>query len=339
MEYAVETQDIVKNYLELKKYRDYLTAPFRKKTVAALKGITLKVKKGELFGLLGPNGAGKTTFLKILSTVVLPTSGKAYVAGFDVEKDDMQVKRSIGYAMGDERSNYWRLTGRQNLEFFAVMNNLGKNETDKVIKEVLDLTGLTKDADRYFKDYSTGMKQKLAIARGLLTDPAVLFLDEPTRSLDPGAAKHLREFVKEEIVRQRGKTVLLATHNLSEAESLCDRIAIIAEGRLKACGTIDNIRSVISTEKKFRAEIYGDAEKSAPLLKSINTLKSISIKSREGDDVFSCEFSIGEDELKVSEAVKEMMNKGCRIVSFHPVSQSLEEIFSSVTETEKSGAE
>ncbi len=337
MEYAVETQDVVKDYLELKKYKDYFTAPFKRKVVTALKGITLKVGKGELFGLLGPNGAGKTTLLKILSTVVLPTSGKAFVAGFDVEKDEMQVKRAIGYAMGDERSSYWRLTGRQNLEFFAVLNNLDSNVSKKRIDEVLQLTGLAKDADRHFKDYSTGMKQKLAIARGLLTDPAVLFLDEPTRSLDPGAAKQLREFVKEEIVKKRRKTVILATHNLSEAEALCDRVAIIDRGTLKACGTVNEIRDVISERKRFRAEIEGDFEKAIPLIKSVRNIKNISFKVPEEGRAFFCEFDIYDEKISVSDAIGEIIEKGCSVVSFQRLNQSLEEIFSSVTEEGEKG--
>ncbi|RMF93799.1 MAG: ABC transporter ATP-binding protein [Candidatus Schekmanbacteria bacterium] len=335
MEYAVETYDIVKNYRELKKYRDYLTAPFRKKIITALKGISVKVRKGELFGLLGPNGAGKTTFLKILSTVVLPTSGKALVAGFDVEKEGMKVRRSIGYAMGDERSSYWRLTGRQNLEFFAVLNNLEKREAKKKIEEVLELTGLSKDADRHFKDYSTGMKQKLAIARGLLTDPAVLFLDEPTRSLDPTAAKQLREFIKEEIVRKRGTTVILATHNLSEAETLCDRIAIIDKGKLKACGTIDEIRRIITKGNRYRVELFGDEEDLVSRLKSIKGIDNPSLKNGSENKVFFCDFYLSDDKLQIKEIVKEMLDRDLNVISFHPVSQSLEEIFSSITEEDK----
>ena len=192
-----------------------------KKKLIALKDINIRVNKGELFGLLGPNGAGKTTLIKILSGLILPNQGNAYVSGYDLARDGKQARRVVGYVVSEERSFYWRLTGRQNLKFFAILNNLSLSEAKYRIDEVIALTGLDDAADRMFKDYSSGMKQKLAIARGLITHPQILLMDEPTKSLDPLAAMNLRRLIKENIVGENKKTVFLATHNLSEAEELC----------------------------------------------------------------------------------------------------------------------
>ena len=221
MSYAIETVNIGKTFNLIKSYRDLILHPFQKKKLIALKDINIRVNKGELFGLLGPNGAGKTTLIKILSGLILPNQGNAYVSGYDLARDGKQARRVVGYVVSEERSFYWRLTGRQNLKFFAILNNLSLSEAKYRIDEVIALTGLDDAADRMFKDYSSGMKQKLAIARGLITHPQILLMDEPTKSLDPLAAMNLRRLIKENIVGENKKTVFLATHNLSEAEELC----------------------------------------------------------------------------------------------------------------------
>ncbi len=215
--------------------------PFRSERVSALKGVDLEVQSGECFCLMGPNGAGKTTLIKILSTLVYPESGKVYVTGADVLKNPAKVKETIGYALNEERSFYWRLTGRHNLEFFAVLNDINGSERDRKINSVLKFTGLEKAADRRFNTYSSGMRQMMAVARALLADPEVLFVDEPTRSLDPKAAQKLRRFLREEIVDKEGKTVFWATHDLYEAGEFAHRIGILSGGRIHISGTLDEI--------------------------------------------------------------------------------------------------
>ena len=332
MEYAVETIELVKNYQQMKKYKEFFLSPFRKKLIPALKGINLKIKKGEFFGLLGPNGAGKTTLIKILATLVLPTSGKAFVSGYDVEKEGNLVRKAIGYAVSEERSSYWRLTGRQNLEFFAALNNLKGSQAKKRTEEVIELTGLKDDADRTFKDYSTGMKQKLGIARGLLTDPQVLFLDEPTKSLDPNTARNLRDFIKNEIVRKRGKTVLFATHNLSEAESLCDRIAIIDKGIIKACDSIDEIRKLFLRKPKYIIKFEKIEPKIIETLKSLSFIKDIKIPAPSLQEEDSCEIELDGVEDGISKILKNLIPLDIKMSAFYPLKPSLEEIFSQITE-------
>lgn len=199
--------------------------------VRALSDVTLQVDRGQVFGLLGPNGAGKTTLLKVLATLVLPSEGRAMVYGADVVKDGHKVRRAIGLMTGDERSFYWRLTGDENLEFFAGLRGLGPRAARRSIDAVLMLVGLSTVAREVVGRYSTGMRQRLAFARALLGDPPLLMLDEPTRSLDPEATDRIRALLR--TLSQDGRTILIATHVLAEAAAVCDRVAIVAGGRVR----------------------------------------------------------------------------------------------------------
>jgi ABC-2 type transport system ATP-binding protein len=238
---AILVEDLVKRYPVIGGFRDILRHPLRRRTKTALSGVSLRVEKGRSFGLLGPNGAGKTTLIKILTTLVLPDGGRALVCGHDAGESPAAVRKSIGYAINDERSFYWRLTGRQNLEFFGALNGLGGRPLAARIGEVLALTGLESTADMRFNTYSTGMRQMMAFARALLADAEILFVDEPTRSLDPLAASRVRTFLRKEIVERRGKTVFWATHDLAEAGEFADEIAIIDRGRIRLAGRLETL--------------------------------------------------------------------------------------------------
>lgn len=250
MSYAIETVNITKRFIQTKGYGVLPIHPFRENKITALEKVSIKVKEGELFGILGPNGAGKTTLIKLLCTLILPDEGTAYVNGYDILEAGEKVKASIGLVTSEERSFYWRLTGRQNLEFFASLYNFSNTEAKRRIGEVLKLVGLESRADDRFDNYSTGIKHRMAIARGILNDPEILFLDEPTKSLDPYAAQELRGVIKKDLVKDKRKTVFLSTHNLEEAEQLCDRIAIINNGRIKSCGTLSEIREIAGERKE-----------------------------------------------------------------------------------------
>lgn len=215
----------------------------------AVDDVSLTVSRGEIFGLLGPNGAGKTTLIKILCTLLLPTSGRAAINGMDLQRDAAQIRASVGLVTGDERSFYWRLSGRENLEFFAALYNLERRRARERVAELLDLVGLTQDAERAFQSYSAGMKQRLAIARSLLNDPEILFLDEPTKSLDPLAMAKLHAFLRDELVARLRKTIWLTTQRLDEAEKLCDRIAFMRQGRILAVGTFAELGARLPNAK------------------------------------------------------------------------------------------
>jgi ABC-2 type transport system ATP-binding protein len=241
--YSIEVHDLTKKFLLHRGLFDYVAHPLNKDEITSLETINLQVREGEVFGLLGPNGAGKTTLIKILCTLITPSTGTAKVNGHDVLTESRKVRESIGYVTTDERSFYWRLTGRQNLEFFANLHNYYSKKAQNRVSELLDIVNLEKRADDPFLSYSAGMKQRLAIARGLINDPKVLFMDEPTRSLDPKAAQDARDFIHDYIINEQEKTIFLSTHNLSEAEQLCNRIAILDEGKIKVSGTPQELKS------------------------------------------------------------------------------------------------
>jgi len=255
MEYAIEGFELEKSFAKKRSLKELFTKPFEQPgRVRALRGVDLHVKTGEIFGLLGPNGAGKTTLVKILSCLVLPDRGRALIGGEDVRHEN-KVKPRLGLVHSDERSFYWRLSGRDNLRFFARLYDVSGKRIESRIDELLSKVNLAEAAPRRFSDYSSGMKQRLAIARALLHDPPILLMDEPTRSLDPSASLSLRALIRDELKGRDGKTILLATHNLREAEVLCDRIAILVEGTVRQVGTIAEVRRWGIDERQFRLEV------------------------------------------------------------------------------------
>jgi ABC-2 type transport system ATP-binding protein len=327
MSSIVETFDLTKRYPQIRRYHQLILHPLRKREITALEKVTIRVNKGEVFGLLGPNGAGKTTLIKTLCTLLLPNEGTAVVNGYDIVKQEKEAKRSVGYVVNDERSFYWRLTGRQNLGFFAILNNLAPDRAHRRIEAVLRLVGLEADADKRVKDYSTGMKQRLAIARGMLSNPQVLFMDEPTKSLDPAIAGSLRDFIRGNIVEGQEKTVFLSTHNLGEAEELCDRIAIIDKGKIKACGTLEEMQALFDGNRRYRIEL----EKPTPgLVETLRRVFSFELRETEPGRRVTIEVST-DDRWTVPQFIEAIVIHGGKVVGCSPGGRTLEEIFSGVT--------
>lgn len=227
---------VSKGYAVRRPLREMLLRPGRREWAYVLRDIACDVRAGEFFGLLGPNGAGKTTLLKILATLVLPDDGRAEVNGFDVVREGSQVRAAVSPCLASERSLYWRLTARENLQLAADLQGLPTHEVPARSEEVLAAVGLTDTGSKMVGQFSSGMMQRLLIARALLSRPALLLLDEPTRSLDPLSAREFRRFLREELVQRRGCAVLLATHSADEAFELCDRVAVMDRGRLLAQG-------------------------------------------------------------------------------------------------------
>jgi len=253
--YTIEARGLEKTFVKARSIREILVRPFgRADRVDALRGVDLQVAEGEILSLLGPNGAGKTTLLKILSCLVLPDEGTALVGGHDTIHEN-HVKRLIGYVHSDERSFYWRLSARENLRFFARLYDVPPRQTEARISELLERVDMVKAADRPFSGYSSGMKQRVSIARALLHDPPILLMDEPTRSLDPAASKSLRHFILDRLKGRDGKTILLATHDLREAEVISDRIAILVRGRVREIGTVSEVQRWGVHERAFNLEI------------------------------------------------------------------------------------
>lgn len=271
---AVSVERISKTYpvsfLRLKK----LLGRKFKPPVDALCDVSFKVHEGEIFGLIGPNGAGKTTLTKIVATLVQPTKGSVSVKGYDSVQQDEQVRRHVGLATAEERSFYWRLTAEENLLFFARLYGLGEADARNRIKDLLSRLEIQELVRRRFGELSSGNKQRLAVARAMLASPPVLLLDEPTRSLDPLAAARMRTLIKSLADDDMRVTVLLTSHNLAEVEQLCDRVAIISKGSIRALNTPQNLRSLHTPIEKVSITF------SLPLSDAVRHVLAESLHSR-----------------------------------------------------------
>ncbi len=283
--------------------------------VVALDGVSIGVEEGEIHGLLGPNGAGKTTLVKVLSTVLLPTSGKASILGHDVVHETKIVRRLIGVVLGGDRGLYWRLTGRENLEYWAALYNVPAGKTRERVTELLGVVGLADRADHLVEGYSRGMKQRLHLARGLVADPLVVFLDEPTTGMDPIASLEFRTFAKD--LRSQGKTVLLTTHDMAEAEAVCDRVSLIDRGKILAVETPNSLGKLIAAHE--RIDFQGTADGLVDKLKSVPGVAAVKALPNGGQRV---EIANESASRQVLEALV-----GSGITSINTSRPSLEEVY------------
>jgi ABC-2 type transport system ATP-binding protein len=275
---AIEAIDLVRTY------RTH-TGVLRRRpiTVEAVRGISFDVRPGELFGLLGPNGAGKTTTIKMLITLLLPTSGTARVMGYDVVRDTEAVRQRIGYVFGGDRGLYDRVSGVDNLRYFAELYGVEPSEQKRRIAALLELVGLTGREKEKVEGYSRGMRQRLHIARGLLHDPEVIFMDEPSIGLDPVGARELRQTVRSLV--DAGKTVLLTTHYMFEADALCDRIAVINAGRIVALGTGTNLKDAIADRTIVEIETFGVADEAVARLRADDEVNAVNMEERDQSQI------------------------------------------------------
>jgi ABC-2 type transport system ATP-binding protein len=266
---------------------------FRRKTVdiEAVRGVTFDVQAGELFGLLGPNGAGKTTTIKMLITLLLPTSGTASVLGMDVVERSREVRRRIGYVFGGDRGLYERLPALDNMRYFAELYGVPAGVQKRRIDELLDMVGLAGRERERVEGYSRGMRQRLHIARGLLHDPSVVFLDEPTIGVDPVGARDLRKVI--DGLRHAGKTVMLTTHYMFEADALCDRIAVIAGGQLVAHGTPGDLKSRVANRTVVEIEAYGVDPEAVARIRQMEGVDAVSVEDRDQAQVLVVQSALG----------------------------------------------
>ena len=244
---ALQVENLRKEFPRPKKAKDAAS------TVAAVDGVSFSVARGEIFGLLGPNGAGKTTTIKMVSTLLRPTSGKALIHGFDAEKEPAKVLGRIGTVLSGERCVYWKLTGRENLEYFGALYGLYGADLRRRISALLERFQLTQRADETVEKYSTGMKRRIVLARALLHDPSLLILDEPTAGLDPQGARNLRDLILE--LKAEGRTIVLTTHYMEEADALSDRVAVIDHGRVIALDTPQTLKETLADTRVVELEV------------------------------------------------------------------------------------
>ncbi len=269
------------NTIEVKELRRiYKTTigVIRRKTkeIVAVDGITFDVNRGELFGLLGPNGAGKTTMIKMLTTLLIPTGGTAKILGYDVVNQANEIRSRIGFIFGGERGLYWRLSGIDNLRYFASLYHVDPDITMKRIPQLLELVGLSDRGDEKVEGYSRGMKQRLHIARTLLHDPEILFLDEPTMGLDPVGGREIRQVIRD--LQSEKKTILLTTHYMFEADALCERVAVIDQGRIVALNTPEALKQVVSDLSVIEIEVFGVPEEVLTRIRNLPFVDTVSVE-------------------------------------------------------------
>ncbi len=297
--------------------------------VVALQGVDLAVEPGEFFGLLGPNGAGKTTLIKILTTLLLPSSGSAHIFGFDVERQTKQIRRIMNMVAGGEQSGYGILTVREQLWMFSQFYGLPSKDGWRRVDELVEAVGLGEQREQRVSTLSTGQRQKMNFARGLLNDPWIFFLDEPTLGLDVSAARSVRELVLAWKAAVPGRTVLLTTHYMAEADELCDRIAIVDHGRILALGTPDELKKRVQRESVFRLELDRLDGGTAALRRLPGVLSAAAAAAQDdGRERQTVEVNLAlEDDAALGGVVGALAGIGSHILALRKSEPSLEDVF------------
>jgi ABC-2 type transport system ATP-binding protein len=326
--FAVEARQLTRDYVSAK--RSHFIGKKTTTVIRALDSVDFEIEEGELFGLLGPNGAGKTTTVKILCTLLEPTGGHAFVKGYDVVKDANKVRKIVNMVAGGERMLYYRLTGRENLNYFAALYDVPKRDIPNRVNTLLELVGLSDRADDEVEKYSKGMRQRLQVCRGLINDPQVLFLDEPTLGLDVNIAKDIRKFICEKIVREQGKTVLLTTHYMYEAEEMCDRVGFLSKGKLVAVGRAEELKRKVPSG--FSVEVLV-TRFSDDILEGLRHLKSVKKVittdyegEAEGEKIDRLIINVDSDKA-TPDVLNYMASRHCRVVSVNIRGPTLEDLF------------
>jgi ABC-2 type transport system ATP-binding protein len=317
---AVETEGLGRVYK--------IRGPGRRKggprELIALRDVTLQVQQGELFGLLGPNGAGKTTLIKILTTLLAPSSGKARVAGHDVVRQAHEVRKLINMVSGGESSGYGLLTVRENLWMFSQFYGLPSKLANQRIRDLLKIVGLEDRIDTKSSDLSTGLRQKMNLVRGFLTDPQVLFLDEPTLGLDVGASRDARHLIRSWLDADRSRTLLLTTHYMAEADELCDRVAIINMGRVLACDSPMALKQQLQREALFEIAVAGFDGRDIAGLQEIQGVRKV--VHRDAQDSKVLELALAE-EAALAGVINRLTEWGVRINRLDKHEPTLEDVF------------
>ena len=257
----ISVVDVTMSFPIVKRYREMLSHPLQPRRMhTALSSVSIEIQEGDRIAVMGPNGAGKTTLLKLIGGLITPTQGDIVVNGFSTVDHSAAARKSVGFVLNEERSFFWRLTGAQNLEFFGALDNLGGTDLRNRIQELISLVGLEEAAERVVEGYSSGMKQRLALARGLITEPRVLILDEPTRALDPIASDEMIDLILSRIYSGSRKTLLIATHRMDEALKLCNKVLVIDKGRIQAFDSISDLkRDQITLSQYYRRALAVEA--------------------------------------------------------------------------------
>jgi ABC-2 type transport system ATP-binding protein len=311
-------QDVVKKFKRGK--------GLRKREIVALDHTSFTIERGELFGLLGPNGAGKTTLVRCIATLLIPDSGKITIFGNDAFKQSMEARRQLGLLTSGERTLYWKLSGRENLNFFAALYGLGGKERNKRIDYLMELLDLKDVDNERVEKYSSGMKQKLSLARAMLHDPNILLLDEPTLGLDPRFSRFIRTFIKDELIKKGGKTILLTTHYMDEADELCERIAFINRGKIIDIKTPAQYKNEIPHTEVLELSCQGNINETQlrSSLTGIQSIEKLNILSNDG--ITNLKIITPRAETILSEII-ELVRKEAKILTIGVKAPTLEDVF------------
>ncbi len=319
MQPIIKVRDLTKVYQS--KERSGLLRS-RVKNVDALKGITLDILPGEVFGLLGPNGAGKTTLIKCLTTLLLPTRGTAWINGYQLERDENAIRASIGCMLMGDRGLYWKLTGRENLDFFGALYQIPLAPRKKQADKIIEMLNLGDIVDRTVETYSSGQKMKLAFGKALINDAPILILDEPTNTLDLPSARELRAIVHD--LNQQGRTVVYTTHLMSEAEELCDRVAIIDRGEVIAQGTIPELKASLNREGVTKVEgVIPNTAFSAA--RALDGVASAALSSKNGAQELV--IVAPNPRTLLPQLIRALMDNGAVLEQIAPTEVTLEDVF------------
>ena len=318
MDFAIQTEHLSRIY----KIRGRKKS--EPKQLVALQDVNLEIRRGELFGLLGPNGAGKTTLIKILTTLLSPSQGWARVAGYDVVKEPHKVRPNINMVSGGESSGYGLLTVRENLWMFSQFYGIPSKQANQRILELLEIVGLTDRINTKSSDLSTGLRQKMNIVRGFLTNPDVLFLDEPTLGLDVGASRDVRRFIRRWVDENPTRTIMLTTHYMVEADELCDRVAIINQGRVLACDTPATLKHRLQGEAIFRLEVSPLNGLGVERFEALPGVRKVVHRPQDGFSVL--EFILAQDDV-LGAVVNTMTSANMHILNLQKREPTLEDVF------------
>src|SRR5712692_4398175 len=305
-------------------HRGAAAAITRKMSITALDGVSLTIERGELFGLLGRNGAGKTTLIKILTTLLAPTSGKALVNGMDVTRNVLPIRQRIAMVSGGEQSGYGVLTVREQLWMFAQFYGVPSREAHKRIDELLAAVDLSDQANQKVYALSTGMRQRMNLCRALVSDPEILFLDEPTVGLDVEAARAVREYVRLWMRQNARRTVLLTTHYMFEADELCDRVAVINHGQIVAQGTTNELKRDLQAYSRFQLELAEWTPAFVERLRATDGVVDVQAETRQGRT--ELRLALSREEL-IASTMATLNEAGGRVLTLRRIEPTLEEAF------------
>ena len=326
--FAVEVRDLLKVYPNAGDFFSFLRPGGKRGGITALDRVSLAVEEGEVLGLVGENGAGKTTLINVLCTLVIPTAGTARVGGRDVMREPAEVRKAIGLVASNERSFYWRLTGRQNLAFFSELYRIPPGTFASWSGELMEALDIAQYADRRFDSLSTGIRQRFAFARAMLHRPRIIFMDEPTKGLDPVAAAELLQVIRDRIIGSWRPTIIITSHNLKEIEDLCNRVAIMSRGGVVYCDSIGNLRRGAALGVTYRLAIRGGWQGSLAALTRIEGV--LGAREEEIQGTKWVEVRMAKEGGLVTELLRSILAGGGELVHCSEVADSVQEVLTRI---------